>query len=181
MAKVNLIDFVCINDHDLLLQRNIFEVTLVTFNRAREQEVYLCAECIGHGFCKKCESVLVTDTELEDPIFRRNVQRTAHNLDVSASDWLEHVNDLYREYRGRIVTKNGAEVLLDMECFETSSIREWFRDFVNAPVDADKPSRLRGESKERIRALATILRAHYPVEAMLWTVEVANDDRKSEQ
>lgn len=91
------------------------------------------------------------------------------------SEWHEHVCSLYRDYRGWISDKAGSEVFLEMEVFEVPHIREWFRDFIQ-PVPPGVQARIRLEARERIRALATIMRAYFPAEAMLWGVRAANDN-----
>ena len=68
------------------------------------------------------------------------------------------------------------EIYLNMQEFERLHIREWFRDFCCTPCSPDVEPRVRGEAKERVRILATILKAHNPDEALIWGVRAANDN-----
>lgn len=139
----------------------------------------MCRACRRHGFCRKLACQIVTDDELNDPEFLRDVRAAALAEGVSADAWLEHVNDLYRDFRGWISDARGAEVLLDMEEFERPFIREWFRDFCCTPCAPDIKPRIRDVARERVRVLATILRAAHPAKALLWGVRAANDNRRS--
>lgn len=137
----------------------------------------LCVTCFGLGYCKKLFSRLVSDRELENPHFRDDVRQFARSLDVPAAEWRDYLLDLYCHYPGRIVDQNGAETFLNMEEFEVPHVREWCRDWINGVPSASGPSRLRSESRERIRALASILRAAFPEEAFTWGLRAANDNK----
>ena len=105
-----------------------------------------------------------------------SLRNFAASLEISADHFLDYLLNLYRDYRGRIVS-NGNEVFLNTEEFETDSIREWFRDWACAPVPDGVRPRLRKESRERIRLLGTILSTRFAFEAELWGVRAANDNR----
>ena len=133
-------------------------------------------QCYSGGYCKNLQSRIVSDQELANPLFVAHVRQTANELGFEASEWLDAVYDLYCEYRGCIVDANGREIFLDLEPFEVPFIREWFRDWACKPAKCGVRPRVREESRERIRVLATILRARYPERAMMWGVVAANDN-----
>nr|WP_281721263.1 hypothetical protein [Nitrosomonas nitrosa] len=118
----------------------------------------------------------MSDKNIENPEYVRDLRCFAYGLRISSHDWLEFLTDLYRDYPGRIIDARGAEVFLNMEEFETAGIREWFRDFCCTLCPPDVTPRVRPEAWERVRALATILRAHFPEAAMVWGVRAANDN-----
>ena len=136
----------------------------------------LCLECRILGYCHKKTVKIVSDRELADVEFLKRVRATAKALDYSPSEWVEKLSNFYRDFDGAIVDDAGEEVYLDMEVLEAEHIREWFRDWVNKPIPAGVRPRLRQESKERIRVLATILRARFPFDSIQWLV--ANDNEK---
>lgn len=146
----------------------------------------LCVSCRLHGYCYRICTQLVTDDELENAQFIRDVRATALAESIDAAEWHEHVANLYRDYRGWVENseaKSGTqqEVFLDMQVFEVASIREWFRDFCCTPCPDDVMPRVRCEARERVRVLATILRASYPLRASLWGSQTANDNRAPNQ
>lgn len=136
----------------------------------------LCVHCLTLGYCKNSTRQLVRDAQLENPEYLRDLRNFAASLEISADHFLDYLLNLYRDYRGRIVS-NGNEVFLNTEEFETDSIREWFRDWACTPVPDGVRPRLREESRERIRLLGTILSTKFAFEAELWGVRAANDNR----
>ncbi len=136
-----------------------------------------CITCQINGFCPKIRSPRVTDAELYDPSFIRAVREFAHNLQISPTQWLDHLTDMYRDYRGTIVNEHGRRIDLDMEVFEIDSIREWFRDFVR-PMPAFTTPRIRGESRERLRILATILRTTFPREFTALLAQIRSNEAR---
>lgn len=135
----------------------------------------LCLRCLRGGFCRQAHTRLISDHELNDPVFRHDVQQTARQMRVSDHKWQEHVYDMYRDFNGAIVDTGGSDVTLDMNVFEEGAIREWFRDWIYSKNQTRAP-RLRAESRERVRILATLIRAHYPERALLWGQRPANDN-----
>lgn len=136
----------------------------------------LCCACLALGYCARLSCRIVSDDELANPEFIRDVKMTAYDLRVSCDEWLEYLTRLYRDYRGRIVDQAGREILLDMEEFERPNIRYWFRDFCGRPCPTHVTPRLRREARERVRILATLLRAVFPDKAQFWGVRPANDN-----
>ena len=117
---------------------------------------------------------LVTDDELSQPQFVRGLRATARALGYSASEWVDRLSDIYRDFSGLVIDEYGNEVMLDLEAFEFEHARTWFRDQINAPMAEGVSPRLRAESKERLRILGTILRMVFPREALGWLA--ANDN-----
>lgn len=86
---------------------------------------------------------------------------------LSLQDWLDWLTDQYRDLDEPIFDASGTEVFLDMECFECSGIRFWFRDFLKLQPET-KPMRLRRKSKPRVLALVNILAARDPEGTAFW-------------
>ncbi len=138
-----------------------------------------CAQCLAEQFCRRLATPVFVDDGIgrEEFItdFRRFLVSYSFRERLLPSEWHEHVCSLYRDYRGWMKDKAGSEVFLDMDAFEVPHIREWFRDFIQ-PVPPGVQPRIRTEARERVRVLATIMRAHFPAEAMLWGMRAANDN-----
>lgn len=138
-----------------------------------------CVQCHLEQYCKRLVTPVFTDDEIKRPFFLADmktflvVYSFEHHL--LPSEWHDHMVGLYRDYRGWIKGEGGQEIFLDLSVFELLHIREWFRDYIQI-VPNGVETRLRGESKERVRILATIIRTHYPVEASLWGIRPANDN-----
>lgn len=136
----------------------------------------LCNQCLTRGHCRHLQSKVVSDAELSNPEFIRDLRRHALGLRFGRDAWLDKLADLYRDYPGRIVNVDGCEAALDFEPFEQcDSIAEWFREFACTPCPDDVIPRVRREAWERVRVLATVLRAVAPEQASLWGVRPAND------
>lgn len=135
----------------------------------------LCPACMSRGFCRNKSVTVVGDDQLSDPDYLRDFKEFVRYLGVSDCRWHEHLSNLYRDYSGRVVGPDGKEVFLDMEEFERPNIREWFRDFLKPLKEGARP-RVREEARERVRIFTTVVSAHYPFDAMLWGVRVANDN-----
>lgn len=118
-----------------------------------------CALCIIEDRCER--TLLVTDRELADPAFIRSLRDLCYALNVSSYQWLDFLTDLYRDAHGCIVDESGRTVFLDMDVFEIPHIRDWFRDFCCTPCPPHITPYVRGEAKERVRVLATILRGQF--------------------
>lgn len=139
------------------------------------RKILKCFECQLLGYCRNRQIKLVPTARLEDAEYIRDLKSFTCSLGVSDADWQEHINDLYRDMSGWIIGHNGTEVFLNMEEFERPSIREWFRDFAQ-PCPPHVMPRVRCEAKERVRILATVLSAHFPVQSVLWGIRPANDN-----
>lgn len=136
----------------------------------------LCLYCLSNGYCRKLITPLVTDAELADPEFIRDLRNFASRLPLSYCDWLDGLSDLYKDYPGWIMGPDDKEVMLDMEQFEQPNIQYWFRDFCCTPCPPNVTPRVRKEARERVRVLATILRARFHGDALMWGLRAANDN-----
>lgn len=135
----------------------------------------LCDGCWGGGYCRKRRAVMLSDAELGDAEIIRGVRATAYRQGVTPEHWRDHAANLYRDFPGWIADARGRAVFIDMEPLEEAG-REWFEDFCCTPCPDHVTPRVRREAWERVRALGTILRAAFPVEAALWGVRPANDN-----
>ena len=138
----------------------------------------LCAQCYLQGYCRWLRSKAVTRVELT-PTFLRDLRAYAFALTIKPDHWKDFLLDSYCDYAGQIVDANGHVVLLDTGVFDGVHIRTWFRDFACTPLGPHVVSRVRPESVERIKVMASILRALDPVRPSLWGKAVANDDTPS--
>lgn len=138
----------------------------------------LCAQCYLTGFCRWLRSEAVAMTDLT-PAFLRDLRAYAFALDIAPDRWRDFLLDAYRDYAGQIVDRDGHVVLLDTGVFDAPHIRTWFRDFACTPLGPHVVARVRSESVERIKVMASILRALDPVTASLWGKVIANDDTTS--
>ena len=136
----------------------------------------LCRECYADGACRNERTIIVSDEELSNPHFIRDLRNFACRLNISSYHWHDVLCDLYRDYRGHIVDEDGNEVFLDLHVLEIPHIRDWFRDFCCTPVPATITPYVRGEARERARIVGTILKASYPQDAALWGRRAANDN-----
>lgn len=139
----------------------------------------LCFYCLSQGFCKKQHCRLVTNGEISNPRWVYDVRMAASRHKQAPCDWAEYLTDLYRDYLGWIVDPTGCETFLNLDPLFEPNARFFFRDFCRAP-NPNANCFVRPQSWERVRVLATILRARFPAEAELWGVRAANDnDKKS--
>ena len=138
-----------------------------------------CAGCVARQYSEREVTPVFTDHELKQKHFQADFRLFLVNYTCEKglrfSEWHDHLCELYRDYPGWMRDVDGREVFLDMGVFEVDHIREWFRDYIQLVPDKGD-TRLRAESKERIRAFASIMRSHFPQRAMMWGVRAANDN-----
>lgn len=138
-----------------------------------------CTECAVEQYCKRLAALVYSDEEIRSHLFQSDFRlflaRYSFREGILFSEWHDHLCGLYRDYHGCIKGRDGSEVYLDLGVFEHEHIREWFRDFIQIVPPGVRP-RLRGETKERVRVFATIMRAHFPEEGMMWGIRAANDN-----
>lgn len=134
----------------------------------------LCAQCFTEGFCRYLRVRLVTDAEIANPEFVRDVRAHAFSMGRTRDGWLEFLADAYRDYPGSVVDENGQPVFLDMSVFEFPAVAYWFRDFANTPCPPEVTPHVREEAWERVRVFATILKLLDPWPARMWGVRAAN-------
>lgn len=136
--------------------------------------VQLCAECYLGGFCRRLTSRQVEDRDLA-PAYVADVRRFMQSLGLSRDAWKPFLIDGYADYPGRIVDARGKEAFLDTSVFDARSIRYWFRDLLR-PLPKGVRPRLKRTARERFKVTASILKALYPVPALSWGKDIANDD-----
>lgn len=135
----------------------------------------ICGACIALGYCCQLRAKLVSDDELNNPEFIRDLRAWTYQLDIGPDHWLDYLSDQYRDYAGTVVD-DGEPVFLDLEELERPDIKYWFRDFCCTPCSPEVKPRVRREARERVRVLATILRAVFPGHANSWGLRGDNDN-----
>jgi len=138
------------------------------------RHVSLCAPCFLQGYCSRLIARPVTGAELRNGEFVRDLRLYASQLRIACDRWTNYLIDAYRDHPGIIVTSSGAEIELDTSVFDNPHQRYWFRDFCK-PVPAGVIPHIRREARERVRVMATILRAIDPRGTALWGIRAAND------
>jgi hypothetical protein len=140
---------------------------------------HLCLRCLSFGYCRKLSCLLVSDAEIEDAEFIRDVKGFGADLDIKSDCWRNFLIDSYRDYLGRVFAdrtamERGLETFLDTQELEIDHFREWARDFFRHVPPHVKPH-VRPEAWERVRVVATILRARFPEAAASWGLRASND------
>ena len=102
-----------------------------------------CASCYLGSCRQERKSLFVSNEELANSEFIRDGRAACLRENIMPEAWIEHVNDLYRDFPGRIFDTEGHEIILNMEVFEVPFIREWFRDFACTPCPANVVPRVR--------------------------------------
>lgn len=147
------------------------------------------------GFCpvQRCAgraSRLVSDTEINNSEFVRDVRNFAAPLGLRPAEWLDRILELLALYDGCIVDGRGRPVHLDTTIFLPTDdeidngtaavieyrMRNWFEETFATPVPESVTPHVRVEAKERFRIVASILRARFPMQAAMWGVRAANDN-----
>ncbi|MCI4663728.1 MAG: hypothetical protein MRY74_03310, partial [Neomegalonema sp.] len=147
--------------------------------REPEGRTMLCNQCVVGEVCRCRSAWLVSDAELSNPEFIRDVRAFAHALGVAPDAWRDYLSNLYRDYPGAILMRAGVEIFLDMSEFERPNIHSWFDHFCCAPCPDHVTPYLRQEAWERGRVLATILRARFPEKAAFWGLAgLADNDNR---
>lgn len=139
-----------------------------------------CPTCLSLGYCRKRISKVVTDNEINNVEFVRDVRSFAFGLGVHPSAWPDFIMDLYGSFPGRIVDSSNREVLLETdEMLDDPALVGWFKDWACTPPSRTGALRVRKEARERVRIIASILRAQHPGPAQFWGLgtKAANDNR----
>lgn len=143
----------------------------------------LCPECQMSGVCKTMQTRIVTDKEMDDPEFIRDVRANALAENIPAAKWLDHLYDLYCGYIGTIIDAQREEVMLDLDrhfddddAVSRRRIINWFSEVCCSGCATTVKPRVRREARERFRILATLLRATHPKQSMMWGRRPANDN-----
>lgn len=144
-----------------------------------------CQTCQFLGCCRKPKCPIVTDLEIANERFIRCVRATALDQSIASRAWVETLYDWLRDYSGCFADTRGRLVELDMSHLEYPEGEEkdeapyarWYHDFCNTPCPPNVTPFVRKEAWERVRIVATLLRATYPVRASTWGKVPANDNR----
>lgn len=144
-----------------------------------------CQDCRFLSYCRKLKCPIATDLEIADGCFIRAVRAHAYDLGIPNRRWPDTLSDWLRDYPGRFVDALGQIQSLDLSHLEYPEGEEkdevpyarWYQDFCNTPCPPDVTPFVRKEAWERVRIIATLLRATYPVRASTWGKIPANDNR----
>jgi hypothetical protein len=150
---------------------------------------------LNYWLCGVCQLLvlLVTDAELANPEFLRDVRNFAASLRISAAKWVDFLLDEFSRLDICVMNEHRQPVTLDAEIFEPTDaeidadeaervharITDWFEATMCKSVPDHIRPRLRREARERFRFTATVLRALFPLEAMMWGVRPANDNERA--
>lgn len=110
---------------------------------------------------------LVSDGELSDPVFLADVKTFASRLRVPRRQFVDWLVDGVRDSETCLIDSAGDPVTIEFEEIEKDNIDLWVRDWVRMPERHVAP-RLRAESRERVRLVATMLRMIFPKESSVW-------------
>lgn len=131
---------------------------------------------IGVGCCIRRNAKLVSNKEMDNPEFIRDVRTYLSQLPVSTWSMRDYLIDAYRDYPGEVIHPlTGQAVYLDLEEFVECDLRDWFRDLCK-PIEPGRVPYIQNKTRDRFRTVATILRAADPVGTMMWGKRAANDN-----
>lgn len=144
---------------------------------------------------------IVTEDELENSLFIADVLNYAQGLQITSDEWREYLTNEYTLLNTCIIDTKGNELFLDMEVFEidddllfaandnkdadeeikkaNKAIINWFEHWLCKPTPKFT-SNLTKLDKERLKVVATILRAANPQRAIMWGIQgkAANDNKE---
>jgi hypothetical protein len=149
-----------------------------------------CRACLTTKCQGQWRSQAVSDFELNNPDFIRDVRNFVVDLSKRPAELLDFILDLFARLDGCIVDGAHRPIHLSTDIFLPSDedidqgragvvearIRNWLEETFAAPVPAHITPRVRREARERFRIIATILRAAYPRAAIMWGVRPSNDN-----
>jgi hypothetical protein len=141
----------------------------------------VCTKCLRLGFCRRRIVRVVSDAELAQAAFIEDARVTIGERLRSSPDGVENIDyiaNLYRDFRGRVIGPDDDEVFLDTELLEGETAKDWLREFVRERGPRQRAAYVRDEARERFRVVATIIRAAFPDDAMMWGVRAANENRQ---
>ncbi|CDO60032.1 hypothetical protein BN1012_Phect1818 [Candidatus Phaeomarinobacter ectocarpi] len=122
---------------------------------------------------------LVTNKELDNPEFIRDVREYMADLPVSSWAMLDYLLDGYRDFQGWVYHPlTGAHLFLDIDEVIECDHREWFRDLCR-PIPPETKPFLRPATRDRFRVAATILRLMDRKGTAHWGLRAANDNEPS--
>ncbi|MGJ8628780.1 MAG: hypothetical protein ACSHXB_17600 [Sulfitobacter sp.] len=129
-----------------------------------------------NGFCRRLRAVIVTDRELDNSDFLRDVRNFAVSLNIKPWAWLKFLDRFYLRWYGWVSDEKGREIFFDLGEFERDHIEDWFERFCCTPCPENITPRIQARTRKRVRIVATLLRAKYPDAALMWGVRAANDN-----
>lgn len=116
---------------------------------------------------RKNEVRIVSDEELANPLFLADVKNFASKLRIPRRRFMDWLADGLRDAEAELVDEFGNSAWIDFDVIERDHIDLWFRDWCRR-CRPDVTPRVRTESRERIRLVATTLRMIFPKEASVW-------------
>jgi len=145
--------------------------------------------------CRSCQcqgsvARLVSDRELRSPEFLRDVRNFTASLGIPKGRLLDAIMEAGARSEARFIDHHKRPVALSFEsllpaddlidaglggAFE-DKIKNWMEETFAVPVPDHVTPHVRVEARKRFRVIATILRAAYPQDAMMWGVRPANDN-----
>lgn len=138
----------------------------------------LCRECQFRGYCRKLRCPIATDLEIADDRFIRAVRSHAFDLHIPNRQWPDTLGNWLRDYPGQFVDSLGQVRELHLSALEYPEGKEnddppyarWYGVFCNTRCLPGRLPRIRKEAWERVRIVATLLRAKHPVRASHWVI-----------
>jgi len=133
---------------------------------------------------------VVTNLDLQNSEFVRDVRNFAASLRIPQSRLLDAFLEAYARSDTCVVDDEGRPTTLRFDCLLPSDqeidedrgvivearIQNWLEETFAVRVPSHVTPHVRVEARERFRVIATILRAAYPREAMMWGVRASNDN-----
>lgn len=137
----------------------------------------ICQFYLNHGYCRCRVATLVTDEELSNSEFVRDIRSHAASYHLGAEQFVLKLLNDYRDFPGAIVNDQGQEVIVALSVLEDIAARlDWVREWACTSPPPRGRLHIRKEARERARAIATILRAANPAKARFWGVRGTNDN-----
>ena len=138
-----------------------------------------CDQLLVVGYCPICDVPMVTNKEMDDPEFIRDVRQYLAKHEVSSWSLRNHLQDSYMDAMREVyhpLTRKRFD--LDMSDFDGAGYREWFRD-LKRPIPPEHKPYIQARTRDRFRVMATVLRAIDPIGTAHWGLRPANDDAAS--
>ncbi len=153
-----------------------------------------CINCIMAGYCHHRKSKAVSNDELANPAFVADILEFCNRMKLKPAEWRKRLYDLYADYNGLIIDRSGNEAPQNMELFEVpdeafagtqeelsranDNIRDWFEYWLCTSHPEQKKYQFRGNTREKLCVVGSIIRATYPHEAQFWGLKgkAANDN-----
>lgn len=128
--------------------------------------MFACSECEIKGYCKEIKVEIVSLSDMQNPQYVYDVRDFCWRLGISRDAWLDRLAGWLRDFDGHFVDQTGRSLEIDLEAFDTPSIRYYFRD--NACTRPNPNGYVHPMAVDRFRVMATIVKARFPVVASTW-------------